>query len=109
MKSPKLLFLFAVLGAWGPAGELRSAGAPNAVLITGDDLGWGDVGFNGGNRHEIHSSDGGKTFAHYDLIEDPGESKDLSSEKPEIHQAMFKLVSDRRESCRSSDAGEDYR
>jgi len=61
------------------------------------------------NRYKIYSSNGGKTFALYDLIDDPGETKDLSAEKPEILQATIDTVTAWRESCKVSDAGEDYR
>jgi len=45
----------------------------------------------------------------FDLLEDPGETKDLAADKPEILEAMKKTLSDWQESCRASAAGEDYR
>ena len=44
----------------------------------------------------------------FDLVEDPGETKDLAAEKPEIVEAMKKTLTQWQASCRSSAAGEDY-
>jgi len=61
------------------------------------------------NRYKIYSNNKGKTFMLFDLIEDPGEKKDLAAEKPEILQSM-KVTLDRwRKSCKDSLAGKDYK
>ena len=53
------------------------------------------------NRHKIYSKDGGKTYMLFDLLEDPGENKDLAAEKPQILQAMKAQVAKWRQSCRN--------
>lgn len=116
-----LYFPLSALRSLGPMSELRSAEPPNIGLIAPSMDGKlterpGPLGIQSGkqvapsdNRYKIHSGDGGKIFALYDLIDDPGESTDLSSEKPEFHHAMIETATAWRESCKVSDAGEDYR
>lgn len=61
------------------------------------------------NRYKIYSRDKGKTYMLFDLFEDPGETKDLAAEKPQILQSMKATLVKWRESCRDSLAGKDYR
>jgi len=61
------------------------------------------------NRYKIISTDGGKTYMLFDLGEDPGESKDLAAEKPEIVAGMRATLEAWRASCRDSQAGKDHR
>ena len=44
----------------------------------------------------------------FDLIEDPGEKKDLAAEKPEIVKSMKATLQIWRKSCKDSLAGKDY-
>ncbi len=50
----------------------------------------------------------GATFELYDLLEDPGESKDLATEKPEEARRMIDLLDDFFHSVNRSDKGADY-
>ncbi len=52
------------------------------------------------------ASDG---FMLFDLVEDPGETRDLANEEPLIVRAMKQTLEQWQESCRSSAAGADYR
>lgn len=52
------------------------------------------------NRFKIYSGNGGKTFELYDLVDDPGESRNLSAEHPEIVERMRRTLETWRESCR---------
>jgi arylsulfatase A-like enzyme len=61
------------------------------------------------NRYKIISTDGGKTYMLFDLIENPGETKDLAAEKPEIVAGMRATLEAWRASCKDSQAGKDYR
>jgi arylsulfatase A-like enzyme len=61
------------------------------------------------NRYKIISTDGGKTYMLFDLVENPGETKDLAAEKPEIVAGMRATLEAWRASCRDSQAGKDYR
>jgi len=61
------------------------------------------------NRYKIYSKDGGKTFMLFDLLEDPGESRDIAAEKPQILQAMQAALGNWRRSCKNSLAGKDYK
>jgi len=61
------------------------------------------------NRYKIYSNDKGKTYMLFDLIEDPGETKDLAAEKPQILQSMKATLVKWRKSCRESLAGKDYK
>jgi len=60
------------------------------------------------NRYKIHSVDDGRTYALYDLVADPGETKDLSADKPEIVAKMKAHLDEWVASCEASLAGEDY-
>ena len=60
------------------------------------------------NRYKIYSKNKGKTYMLFDLIEDPGEKKDLSAEKPQILQSMKATLTKWRNSCKDSLAGKDY-
>ena len=44
----------------------------------------------------------------FDLLEDPGENKDLAEEKPQVLQSMKAELARWRESCKDSLAGKDY-
>ena len=61
------------------------------------------------NRYKIYSKNKGKTYMLFDLIEDPGEKKDLSAEKPQILKSMKATLEKWRNSCRDSLAGKDYK
>ncbi len=60
------------------------------------------------NRYKLISQDKGKSYMLFDLIEDPGERKDLSAEKPEILRTMKTTLSRWRKSCKDSREGKDY-
>ncbi len=60
------------------------------------------------NRYKIYSKNKGKTYMLFDLIEDPGEKKDLAAEKPQILQSMKATLTKWRNSCKDSLAGKDY-
>jgi arylsulfatase A-like enzyme len=61
------------------------------------------------DQYKLYSADGGETFELYDLIADPGEKKDLASDKPEIVTSMRHTLQTWRASCKASNAGDDYR
>lgn len=60
------------------------------------------------NRYKIYSNNKGKTCMLFDLIEDPGENKDLAEEKPQLLQSMKDELANWRKSCKDSLAGKDY-
>lgn len=60
------------------------------------------------NRYKIYSSNNGKTYNLFDLIEDPAETKDLAAEKPQIVKAMRRTLEQWRVSCKNSLAKKDY-
>ncbi len=60
------------------------------------------------NRYKIYSNNKGRTYTLYDLIEDPGETKDLVKEKPDVLEAMTEELDKWRASCSKSLAGGDY-
>jgi len=60
------------------------------------------------NRYKLISQNKGKSYMLFDLIEDPGETKDLSAAKPEILRAMKATLEKWRKSCKDSLAGKDY-
>jgi hypothetical protein len=61
------------------------------------------------NRYKIYSPDKGKTFMLFDLIEDPGETKDLAAQKPQILKSMKKKLLKWQKSCQESLEGKDYK
>jgi arylsulfatase A-like enzyme len=61
------------------------------------------------NRYKIYSNNKGKSYMLFDLIEDPGEKKDLTAEKPQILQSMKATLEKWRKSCKDSLAGKDYK
>jgi hypothetical protein len=61
------------------------------------------------NRYKIYSKDNGKTYMLFDLLDDPGENKDLAAEKPQILQSMKATLVKWRKSCKDSLAGKDYK
>jgi arylsulfatase A-like enzyme len=60
-------------------------------------------------RPTPNSNDGGKSYALFDLIEDPDENRDLATEKPHILESMKAALGKWRQSCKESLAGKDYR
>ena len=60
------------------------------------------------NRYKIYSSDKGSNYMLFDLLEDPGETKDLAAEKSQIVEAMKTKLDKWRASCKDSLAGKDY-
>jgi len=60
------------------------------------------------NRYKIYSSDKGRTYELYDLLEDPSETRNLAEQKPEILKKMVETVEAWRASCQASDEGRDY-
>jgi len=60
------------------------------------------------NRYKIYSNDGGKHFALYDLIADPGETHNLAAEKPQLLRSMIQQLKSWQLSCSNSLAGKDY-
>lgn len=61
------------------------------------------------NRYKIYSSNKGKTYMLFDLLEDPGETKDLAAEKPQLLKSMKSMLIKWRKSCQDSLAGNDYK
>ena len=60
------------------------------------------------NRYKLISQNKGKSYMLFDLIEDPGETKDLSAEKPEILRTMKAALEQWRISCYESLTGKDF-
>jgi arylsulfatase A-like enzyme len=60
------------------------------------------------NRYKIISLDNAQTFELYDLLEDQGETRDISLEKPIILDSMRVRLIGWVESCKKSLAGNDY-
>jgi len=65
------------------------------------------------NRYKLHTSGGGKGKAGgaalYDLIDDPAETKDIASAKPDVVARMKAQLEAWQKSVERSLAGEDYR
>ena len=60
------------------------------------------------NQYKIYSNNGGKTWQLFDMTADPGETKNLSDERPALVEAMKAKLDAWRESCKRSLASEDY-
>lgn len=60
------------------------------------------------NRYKLYTSDAGASWELYDLIEDPGESRNLAADHPERVQNMVAELEEWRDSCRRSNDGKDY-
>lgn len=61
------------------------------------------------DRYKLISVDGGSRWMLFDLIEDPGESRDIAAEQPQHVQSMRMTLQKWTESCALSARGEDYR
>ena len=61
------------------------------------------------NQYKILSLDDGVTYELFDLLNDPGESKDISEAHPDIVEKMKEGLHEWLRSCKESAAGEDYR
>lgn len=61
------------------------------------------------NRQKRSEQPKQEGFMLFDLLNDPGETKDLAGEKPEILAAMKKTLQEWQASCRDSVEGKDYR
>ena len=61
-----------------------------------------------GNRYKIYSKDRGKTYELYDLVDDPGEKRNIAAQHPDIVQRMRQTVEAWRQSCQDSLRGRDY-
>ncbi|MDP6633969.1 MAG: sulfatase-like hydrolase/transferase [Phycisphaerae bacterium] len=61
------------------------------------------------NRYKIYSRNRGKTYSLYDLVDDPGEKKDLADKRPDILKSMKKTLESWRQSCDDSLQGKDYK
>lgn len=89
-------------------GEMKER--PQAIgFESGGQISWVE------NRYKLISPSGAKkkqlknaTWELYDLVADPGETKNLASDHPEIVARMSKELTAWRESCKRSLAGEDY-
>ena len=60
------------------------------------------------NDHKIYSGDGGNTWQLYDMKADPGETTDISDQKPALLASMRTKLEAWRDSCERSLAGADY-
>lgn len=60
------------------------------------------------NRYKLYSADEGRTLQLYDLIEDPGETRDIAAGHPERVRAMREAMERWRDSCTRSREGADY-
>jgi arylsulfatase A-like enzyme len=60
------------------------------------------------NEYKLLGLDGGASYQLYDLINDPGESEDLASGKPEVVADMQEQLEEWMRSCARSAEGTDY-
>jgi arylsulfatase A-like enzyme len=60
------------------------------------------------NQYKLYSSDKGRTFELYDLVEDPSEQKNLAGAKPKMLAKMKATLEKWRQSCQDSREGVDY-
>jgi len=62
-----------------------------------------------GNRYKLISVNSGETFELFDIVNDPGETRDLSKKEPGVAARMRTVLDEWRASCAASLAGRDYR
>jgi arylsulfatase A-like enzyme len=60
------------------------------------------------DRYKLYSNDRGKSYALYDLVADPGETRDLAAQHPALVTSMKGKLDGWRASCTRSLAGNDY-
>ena len=60
------------------------------------------------NRFKIYSPDNGQSYELYDLIADPGESKNIAHQHPKKKAAMISQLEEWIRSCENSEKGGDY-
>ncbi len=60
------------------------------------------------NRFKLYSSDGGRSFELYDIVEDPEETNDIATEYPQIVEQMKTRLMEWQASCKASRNGADY-
>lgn len=60
------------------------------------------------NQYKIISTDKGKTYMLFDIVNDPSEQKNIVDEKPELLKKMQKELESWQQSCSNSLKGEDY-
>jgi len=60
------------------------------------------------NRYKLISTDKGKTWMLFDLVEDPGEIRDRAATRPDLVAHMKQILTTWQASCRDSLAGKDY-
>lgn len=61
-----------------------------------------------GQRFKLYSSNAGKTWELYDLIDDPAETRDLANEQANFARSLRYGMDSWIASCKSSDQGRDY-
>ena len=61
------------------------------------------------NRYKLISRLDDSQDMLFDLIEDPGETKNLVGDEPQVAEAMRKQLTEWRASCETSLRGDDYR
>jgi arylsulfatase A-like enzyme len=59
-------------------------------------------------QYKIYSDDDGNSYALYDLLNDPGEAKDVSASNTELVRSMSSALEHWIASCKRSEAGSDY-
>ena len=60
------------------------------------------------NRYKLVRPGENEDWMLFDLLQDPGETRDLAAEKPGIVSSMKKNLLDWQASCTDSRAGKDY-
>lgn len=61
------------------------------------------------NRYKLITVDKGRTYSLFDLVDDPGESKDIAATKSNLVTSLKGTLDAWRASCRKSLTGEDYK
>ena len=61
------------------------------------------------DQHKLYTSDAGKTWELYDLQSDPAETTNLAAEHSRLVKQLRAELQTWLDSCKASDAGEDYR